>query len=219
LFKTKQDQVADILREGIIAGVYARGEKLKQAEIAQKLGVSITPVREALHTLEAEGYIAGVSHKGLIVPVLAAELATEVYELRVNLEQELTRHALAKLTPARLKELRTLQKKAATARGENARYAMRTANYRFHFKLYESADRPQTLQFVRILWAKYPFGYEHLTRGRSGRMIHEHEAFLTKVQDGDMDGAVQAMVDHIHSGWNELIRSGVLNGLSEPPAG
>jgi DNA-binding GntR family transcriptional regulator len=215
LFKTKQDQVADILREGIIAGVYARGEKLKQAEIAQKLGVSITPVREALHTLEAEGYIAGVSHKGLIVPVLAADLAAEVYDLRVNLEQDLTRHALANLTPARLKELRTLQKEAATARGENARYAMRTANYRFHFKLYEGAERPQTLQFVRILWAKYPFGYEHLTRGRSGRMIHEHEAFLTKAQEGDMDGAVQAMVDHIHSGWDELTRSGVLKGLSE----
>jgi DNA-binding GntR family transcriptional regulator len=213
VFKTKQDQVADILREGIIAGVYGRGEKLKQAEIALKLGVSITPVREALHTLEAEGYIAGVSHKGLIVPPLDAAVATEVYELRVSLERELTERALAHLTPGRLKELRTLQKEAATARGENARYAMRTANYRFHFKLYEGAGRPQTLHFVRLLWAKYPFGYEHLTRGRSGRMITEHEAFLAKVQEGDTRGAVQAMVDHIHSGWDELTRSGVLQAL------
>jgi DNA-binding GntR family transcriptional regulator len=214
VFKTKQDQVADILREGIIAGVYKRGEKLKQAEIALKLGVSITPVREALHTLEAEGYIAGVSHKGLVVPFLDAAVATEVYELRVPLERDLTQRALAKLTPAGLKELRALHKEAATARGENARYAMRTANYRLHFKLYETADRPQTLQFVRILWAKYPFGFEHLTRGRSGRMIHEHEAFLAKAQEGDIDGAVQAMVDHIHSGWNELTRSGVLAQLT-----
>ncbi len=216
MFKTKQDQVAEILREGIISGVYGRGEKLKQAEIAQKLGVSITPVREALHTLEAEGYIAGVSHKGLIVPALDAQVAAEVYGLRVNLERELTQRALANMTPARLKELRTLQKDAATARGENARYTMRTANYRFHFKLYEGADRPQTLHFVRILWAKYPFGYEHLTRGRSGRMITEHEDFLGKAQEGDVKGAVQAMVDHIHSGWNELTRSGVLKALGQP---
>lgn len=219
MFRTKQDQVADILREGIIAGVYARGEKLKQAEIAQKLGVSITPVREALHTLEAEGYIAGVSHKGLVVPVLDAAVATEVHGLRVTLERELTRHALARLTPVRLRELRALHREAATARGENARTAMRTANYRFHFTLYEGAERPQTLQFVRILWAKYPFGYEHLTQGRSGRMLTEHEAFLARAREGDVEGAVAAMVDHINSGWDELTRSGVLSTLGRTTPG
>jgi DNA-binding GntR family transcriptional regulator len=215
VFKTKQDQVAEILREGIISGVYGRGEKLKQAEIAQKLGVSITPVREALHTLEAEGYIAGVSHKGLIVPPLDAAVATEVYGLRSNLERELTLRAVANMTPTRLKALRNLQKEAATARGEDARYAMRTANYRFHFELYEGAERPQTLHFVRILWARYPFGYEHLTHGRSARMITEHEDILARAQAGDAKGAAQAMVDHIRSGWDALTRSGVLQTLGQ----
>jgi DNA-binding GntR family transcriptional regulator len=214
LFKTKQGQVADVLRERIVAGVYQRGEKLKQADIAQELGVSITPVREALHTLEAEGYIVGVSHKGLLVPHLVAEYALEVFDLRMMLERELTQRALENLTPAGLKELRVLHKAAAPSRGEGARLAMRAANYRFHFTLYEMADRPQTLQFVRILWAKYPFGFEHLTRGRSTRMTVEHEKFLVKVEAGDKAGAVEAMVEHIQLGWDELNRSGVLDKMT-----
>ena len=213
MFKTKQGQVADVLRERIVAGVYQRGEKLKQADIAQELGVSITPVREALHTLEAEGYIVGVSHKGLLVPHLVAEHALEVFELRMMLERELTERALEYLTPAGLKELR-VQHRAAIPRGEAARLATRAANYRFHFTLYEMDDRPQTLQFVRILWAKYPFGFEHLTRGRSSRMAAEHEKFLLKVEAGDKVGAVEAMVEHIQFGWDELNRSGVLDKIT-----
>ena len=72
-FQTKQDHVAEILRERIIAGIYARGDKLKQADIAAELGVSITPVREALQMLEAEGYVQGLAHKGVLVPELVGK--------------------------------------------------------------------------------------------------------------------------------------------------
>ena len=58
-YRTKEEQVADYLREGIISGLYPRGSRLKQAEIAEKLKLSITPVREALKLLEAEGYVGG----------------------------------------------------------------------------------------------------------------------------------------------------------------
>ena len=57
-FRTKEEQVADFLREGIIAGRFPRGARLKQQEIASLLQTSITPVREALKLLEAEGYVA-----------------------------------------------------------------------------------------------------------------------------------------------------------------
>ena len=58
-FRTKEEQVADFLREGIIAGRYPRGARLKQQEIADLLRTSITPVREALKMLAAEGYVTG----------------------------------------------------------------------------------------------------------------------------------------------------------------
>ncbi|WP_353181621.1 GntR family transcriptional regulator [Bosea sp. (in: a-proteobacteria)] len=200
-FETKQDWVSDILRERIIVGYYDRGAKLKQAELAEQLGVSITPVREALLTLEAEGYIKGVRHKGLVVPELVPEQLGEIFELRLMLERELTAKALSKLSADKLEELNEIQRSLAKAIEAEDLQAVRTANVRFHFRLYELAERPQTLHFVRVLWAKYPFTLQDIKRERPTRMRAEHESFLQKAAQGDHEGAVEAMVEHIRNGW------------------
>ncbi|UFN48419.1 GntR family transcriptional regulator [Roseomonas sp. OT10] len=203
-FKTKQDQVADILRERIIAGTYPRGTKLKQSQIAEELGVSITPVREALHTLEAEGYVAGVSHKGLLVPDVVPDATREIFELRVLLERELADRAMAAMTRKALAELREIQARIVSlTEAATDPQATRAENYRFHFRLYELAQRPQTLQFVRVLWAKYPFISQEYA-GRRKKQIAEHERFLTLAEAGNREGAVQALVDHIEAGWAGL---------------
>jgi DNA-binding GntR family transcriptional regulator len=203
-FATKQDWVAEIVRERIIVGTYQRGQQLKQADLAEELGVSITPVREALLMLEAEGYVRGVPHKGLVVPELVSELVREIFGLRLTLERELTEGALEKMTPEGLVELHDLHKTLVRALDSNDLQAVRTANYRFHFRLYEIAERPQTLQFVRVLWAKYPFTMQDRSRGRPNRMREEHELFLRKADKGDRDGAVKAMLQHIESGWRQI---------------
>ncbi|RKK06226.1 FCD domain-containing protein [Pseudoroseomonas wenyumeiae] len=217
-FRTKQDQVAEILRERIIAGTYPRGTKLKQSQIAEELGVSITPVREALHTLEAEGYVAGVSHKGLLVPEVVPGAATEVFELRVLLERELTARAVAAMTPRDIAGLRESQARIVALTGSGTEQEMRAENYRFHFRLYEMAKRPQTLQFVRVLWAKYPFiGQEYI--GRREKQMAEHERFLSMLEAGNAKGAVQALVDHIESGWAGMQAGGqseAAEAASEP---
>ena len=203
-FATKQDWVAEIIRERIIVGAYQRGCQLKQANLAEELGVSITPVREALLTLEAEGYVRGLPHKGLLVPELVAERAQEIYGLRLTLERELTEAAVANMTPPTFVELQDLQRSLVRAIAGNDLLTIRTANYRFHFRLYEQADRPQTLQFVRVLWAKYPFTAQDVSRSRPKRMCKEHEFFLSRVERGDTPGAVAAMLQHISNGWHEI---------------
>jgi DNA-binding GntR family transcriptional regulator len=203
-FATKQDWVAEIIRERIIVGTYRRGEKLKQAELAEELGVSITPVREALLMLEAEGYVRGLPHKGLLVPDLVPELSREIYELRLTLERELTAVALTQITPAKLQELKDLQHSLVRALGSGDLPSVRTANYHFHFRLYEMAERPQTLHFVRVLWAKYPFTDQDQKHDRPLRMRSEHDLFLAKVEEEDHAGAVEAMVQHIRNGWREI---------------
>jgi len=190
-FQTKQDHVAEILRERIIAGIYARGDKLKQADIAAELGVSITPVREALQMLEAEGYVQGLAHKGVLVPELVAE-------------QELTLHAIRNMAKTDLKLIQSIQKQLNEAIRNQDINAVRTENYRFHFKLYELAQRPQTLKFVRVLWAQYPFTRQDKTSSRPDTMRKEHEHFLEQLAAGNEAGAVQAMLDHIQSGWKQL---------------
>lgn len=203
-FQTKQDHVAEILRERIIAGIYARGDKLKQADIAAELGVSITPVREALQMLEAEGYVQGLAHKGVLVPELVAEREQEIYDLRLELERELTLHAIRNMGKADLKAIQTIQKQLNEAIKSKNINAVRTENYRFHFKLYDLAQRPQTLKFVRVLWAQYPFTSQDKNSSRPERMRMEHEHFLDQLAAGNEAGAVEAMLDHIRNGWQQL---------------
>ncbi|MFC7398366.1 GntR family transcriptional regulator [Chelatococcus sp. GCM10030263] len=202
-FATKQDWVAEIIRERIIVGHYGRGDKLKQADLAAELGVSITPVREALLMLEAEGYVRGLPHKGLLVPEFIPGQLREIFELRVMLERELTAVALSKLTPGKFEELKDLQRTLVKAIASGDLQAVRTANFRFHFRLYEIAERPQTLHFVRVLWAKYPFTMQDVRRDRPVRMRSEHDVFLQKIEEDDLAGAVEAMVQHIKNGWRE----------------
>jgi DNA-binding GntR family transcriptional regulator len=203
-FLTKLDQVAEKLREQIIAGEYARGEKLKQVEIAERLGVSVTPVREALKTLEMEGYIVSQPHRGLCVPELDYDQAVEIFSLRVLLERELTRDALAKLTPEGLKELKAAESEFVRLMKAKDIIAARAANVRFHFRLYEMAERPQTLQFVRVLWAKYPFNYQEQQAVRFKQIASEHADFMTHAANGDIERAVDAMCHHIESGWTRV---------------
>ena len=84
-YRTKEEQVADYLRERIISGVYPRGSRLKQAEIAEELKLSITPVREALKLLEAEGYISGDSYRGARVVPFDVAASAEILNLRLQI--------------------------------------------------------------------------------------------------------------------------------------
>src|SRR5437868_2307590 len=107
-FRTKEEQVADFLREGIISGMFPRGSRLKQAEIAERLQLSITPVREALKLLEAEGYVVGDSFRGASVVPFDASASEEVLELRMLLESRLLRGAADKATAQDFNDLRAL---------------------------------------------------------------------------------------------------------------
>lgn len=203
-FWTKLDQVAERLRERIISGEYKRGDKLKQADIAAELGVSITPVREALKVLEMEGFVVSVPHKGLSVPEIEPERAREIFELRVMLERSLTEKALARITKEEIAEIRALHRELTALVKARDVYPVRAANVRFHFRLYEIADCPQTLQFVRVLWAKYPFNFHDDQAVRFKQLLQEHGEIIRALESGDKKTALAAMVNHIESGWNRV---------------
>lgn len=215
--RTKEDQVADFLRERIIWGFYARGQRLKQAELAEMLDISITPVREALKILEAEGYVVGTSHKGAVVAPFQIERTEELLQLRVLLELRLTRAALAVIEPATLASLAALNAETEAGAQINDRDVTRRTNYHFHFMLYELADQPQTLHFVRVLWAKYPFDKLTAMPDRLGDVVAEHEAILAAARAGDTRAALKAMQYHIENGWREFKRNYPLYDQSSTP--
>ncbi|MDE2596498.1 MAG: GntR family transcriptional regulator [Sphingomonadales bacterium] len=206
-FKTKEEQVADFLREGIISGRFARGARLKQQEIATLLNTSITPVREALKLLEAEGYVSGDNYRGAIVAPFDLEASAEVLSLRILLETQLVRGAVERAVTADIAELKELAARFANAFDAGDNEAARAANYRFHHRMFEIARMPQTLHFVQILWARYPFDLINRLKGRVSRAAEEHDGMLAAIIAGDAAAAMLATRQHIEAGWQELRES------------
>ncbi len=203
-FKTKENKVADYLREGIIAGRFPRGTRLKQQELADMLKTSITPVREALKLLEAEGYVLGDSYKGAVVAPFDLEASNEILNLRILLETQLVRGAVENAATADIAELKRLAGMFSDAIEAGDNEAARAANYRFHQRMFETARLPQTLHFVQILWARYPFDVINRVPGRISRAAHEHDKILSAFIGGDAAGAMLATRQHIETGWQEL---------------
>lgn len=203
-YRTKEEQVADYLRERIISGVYPRGSRLKQAEIAEQLQLSITPVREALKLLEAEGYVEGGSYRGARVVPFDEAASNEILQLRLMLESQLVRSAIEKITTDDIDELRALANEFEQAFASGDRATARGVNYRFHRRLYDIAEMPQTLHFVQILWARYPFDLINSAAGRGKHAVEEHDEILQAFAAGDAAAAMLAMRRHIESGWAVL---------------
>ena len=203
-FRTKEEQVADFLREGIIAGRYPRGARLKQQEIATLLNTSITPVREALKLLEAEGYVTADSYKGSVVAPFDISASHETLALRILLETQLVKGAVEKATTADLQELQAIGAEFARAFDAGDNEAARASNYRFHHRMFEIAAMPQTLHFVQILWARYPFDLINRIEGRVSRATAEHDEVLKAMAAGDVAGAMLATRQHVEAGWHEL---------------
>ena len=203
-FRTKEEQVADYLREAIIAGRIPRGARLKQQEIAGQLHISITPVREALKLLEAEGYVTGDSYRGATVAPFDISASNETLDLRILLETRLVGAAVERATAADIQELRLLAAEFEHAFDTGRNEAARAANYRFHHRMFEIAAMPQTLHFVQILWARYPFDLINRLKGRVSRAAEEHEELLQAFIAADVAAATLATRQHIEAGWLEL---------------
>ena len=206
-YRTKEEQVADYLREGIISGRLPRGARLKQTEIAQELKISITPVREALKLLEAEGYLASDSYRGATVAPFDVEASTEILKLRITLETQLVESAVRNITAEEIAELRQLARQFEDAALANDSTAARGINNRFHRRMYDFARLPKTLHFVQVLWAQYPFDVINRIGGRAVRAAKEHSELVKNVIEGDAVGAMLTMRQHIEAGWTELRNS------------
>ncbi|MET0364832.1 MAG: GntR family transcriptional regulator [Sphingobium sp.] len=218
-FRTKEEQVADYLREGIIAGRFPRGTRLKQQEIATMLQTSITPVREALKLLVAEGYVIGDSYRGATVAPFDITATNEMLSLRILLETQLVKGAVEQASSDEIAELHDLAEEFARANAAGENEVARAANYRFHHRMFEFARMPQTLHFVQILWARYPFDLINKIGGRVGRAADEHDELLQAFIASDTSTAMLATRRHIESGWLELERAMQAQHTADAAAG
>jgi DNA-binding GntR family transcriptional regulator len=206
-FLTKNEYVTRWLRELVVSGEMEPGARVRQQQIAEMLGVSATPVREAIRQLQTEGYFTSAPHKGARVADLYREGLDEVYTLRAKLEGYLAREATARMTPQNLRELKKLSddlRAVVKGRSKN-RVEVRRLNYRLHRLFWEVADQPLTLAIVNSLWGKFPILIGDMP-GRDMQSVREHEVLLAAIEAGDADAAEKAIVEHVEGGRRDYHR-------------
>lgn len=148
---TRAGAVAAELRGLILSGELAPGTKLRQAEIAERFGVSTTPVREAFTSLAREGIVTQDAHRGVVVFTASADDIRENYEIRMALEVLATELAAKSIDEETLKELDDLLEQMSDKLETDPAYHTTVLNPRFHARIYACAGRPKLAEMIESM--------------------------------------------------------------------
>ncbi len=193
------DSVADALEELILAGEWPEGERLNEAHLAERFGVSRTPVREALNRLVASGLVEQRPRRGAVVRGLGPIELIEMFEVMGELEAAAGRLAARRIGPEKLAELERANGRCREAlqAGDADRYYRE--NETFHSLIYVESGNSFLAQEARRLHRRLrPYRRLQLRlRGRLGQSMAEHEEILTALRDGSEERAASALRSHV----------------------
>lgn len=206
MYKSKKDLVVDVIREAILSGELEPGERLLQDDLAERLQVSSTPVREALRQLESEGILQSSPNRGVRVAEVDWQAVREIYLIRADLEALATRMAVPRLTAADLKQLGTLHAQIEDLIRRNELKELRRLNYELHICIYQAAGMPELLKIIRSLWTKFPWDTLHVLPNRAFMSADEHARLIAAMTAGEAEQAGQLMREHIEISARELDR-------------
>lgn len=219
---TKADFIAEQLRQGIATGSIPPGEAIDQREIAERFGMSPTPVREALNQLAAEGLLVRAPNRTLRVVHITqkgvAELR-EVYLMRMALERLATELAHEHISRANVAELERINDAMADAAACGDLEGVRTLNYSFHMRIYQSAHSPRLLETIQRLWILLPWETLWL-QGALDEPLSEHRQIIAALSNGTSDEAAALVVKHIERAYEllvDLVEAGQLASLPAHP--
>jgi DNA-binding GntR family transcriptional regulator len=205
--QTIASMTVEALRERILRGDYPEGEPLRQDALADELGVSRIPVREALRQLEAEGLVTFNPHRGAVVSSLSLDEINELFELRADIECDLLTRAIPRMTKEQLDRATDVldEFQEALDAGEATRWG--PLNWHFHAALYAPANRNFTMGVLQKLHQhsdRY-FRMQVLLAHGGMRANEEHRAIAAAVRNQDVKAATQLMRAHIIGAGNSLV--------------
>jgi DNA-binding GntR family transcriptional regulator len=193
---TRQEIVYQRLRDAIAAGELQRQDRIGLRELAQMLGVSTTPVREALRRLEAEGLVVVERGSGIRIQHLSPNAIREIVEMRARLETMVMEEAMSHLTEADIGRAGDILDQADAASDPDEWSAL---NLEFHGALYERTEFRRALSIVKTLWvAPEPYLRLYVQDPANLRTSQqEHRDLLTAVRRHDMPAVLAEVEKHI----------------------
>lgn len=205
---TLRGEVANLLRKRILDGDIPSGERLIETEIAEQLGVSRMPVREALRMLESEGLIKSVPRKGLIVTEYTEDDIREYYTIREALEVCAIKIVIDKITQEEIRELEHYCRMAEDARLAGNRDEVCEWTAKFNDRLYDCCGMPRLKEQIKNTH-KYlrTFRFTSFKEPeRTVQALREHEEILRLVAAKDYDGAVRATSVHLRDALEAYLK-------------
>jgi DNA-binding GntR family transcriptional regulator len=205
------DRAYEAVRSGIIAGRYLAGARLTEQEIATTVGVSRTPVREALRRLDAEGLVDFTPNLGAVVTTWTEADSDEVFDLRAMLESYGARRATARATAEQIAELRRLaesQYRESVERRPGCLERIAELNSQFHRRLQEAAASSRLARALAAL-IEAPLmmrTFQKYTPEDLQRSAQHHLEIVLALEARDPDWAASVMLSHIHAARGALNR-------------
>jgi DNA-binding GntR family transcriptional regulator len=201
-YQSKTDLVAEALKKMIESGEIEPGSFLRQREVADMLGVSPTPVREAFRRLEGEGYIVTEPHRASVVVRSENSRLYENAQIRAALEGLGAYLATSRISDEALGTLDDLNQRLA---GSEDPDEARRANREFHFLIYESTESPVLLAQLNLLWRTLGDG-PHVDRSLEDS-ARQHKAIVEALRQRDAEAAAEATRHHILEAHEKLAES------------
>lgn len=205
--KPLRELVFEALREAIISGKLKPGQRLMEVQVAEALGVSRTPVREAIRMLELEGFVIMMPRKGAYVSDISIKDIASVFEIRRALEGLAAELAAERASPEHLERLERLLVELADCVEREDVNRFVELDTEFHETVYE-ASRNERLAPILSLLREQIQRFRTRTLSNPGRMriaYDEHRALVEALADHDAERARQLASDHIESAENLLM--------------
>ncbi len=210
------EDVAHHVRLRIFEGKYAAGEYVRLEQLAAELGVSVTPVREALLGLRAEGLLVQQPHRGfMVLPVTGRDIA-DVSNVQAHIGGELAARAAANITDEQLHRLKQIQEQLEDAYAQDDHERAVRLNHDFHRAVNVAADSPKLSQLMGQITRYAPESVFPAVSGWPARSVKDHRRVLAALEQHDGTRARAAMAEHFTAGVAPMIEHLRRHGVVDP---
>ncbi len=196
-----RDVVFNTLRQAILHGDLKPGERLMEIKLAKQLGVSRTPIREAIRMLELEGLVVMIPRRGAAVAQITKQDLEDVLEVRCSLEELAVELACTRITGSELKKLHDVLRDFEHACDTNNLQILAEKDVEFHDIIFESTGNRRLIQLLNNLREQmFRYRLEYLKDETShDRLLLEHKTIENDIRNHDVESARQHIKEHIYN--------------------
>ena len=204
-----RDVVFNTLRQAILKGELKPGERLMEIALAEKLGVSRTPIREAMRKLELEGLVVMIPRRGAQVANITEKDLNDVLEVRIALENMAIEKACKRMTEEQMRQMRHAEKEFERVLAEGNLVRIAEADVDFHEVIYQAADNARLYQVLSNLREQmYRYRVEYLKEEDTrNQLVQEHEELSKAIRERDVQKAQELSLRHLENQRQAIIRS------------